>query len=80
MSTPAKHKPESKWNDQAHAALLGVFVDIVATANKVSIAAHKEQIMASLEAHGFQFTWEAVRYVKLFDHLALYLFYAFPRV
>ncbi|KAG7285097.1 hypothetical protein NEMBOFW57_009717 [Staphylotrichum longicolle] len=65
MSTPAKHKPESKWNNQAHAALLGVFVDIVATANRVSIVAHKEQIMASLEAHGFQFTWEAVRQREL---------------
>lgn len=61
MSTPTKPKPEAKWNDQAHAALLGIFVDIVTNANKVSIVTHKEKIMASMEAHGFQFTWEGIR-------------------
>ncbi len=60
MASPAA-KFETKWNDEAHTALLGILVDIVTSSGSTSISAHKEKIMASMAAHGFQFTWEAMR-------------------
>jgi hypothetical protein len=61
MTTPIKSKVEAKWNDQSHAALLGILVDIVTSGGTVSIVPHKEKIMSSMEAQGFQFTWEGIR-------------------
>ncbi len=60
MATPTA-KFEYKWTDQVHTALLAILVDIVTNGGTTSIAAHKEKIMADMEARGFQFTWEATR-------------------
>ncbi|KAK4043593.1 hypothetical protein C8A01DRAFT_32323 [Parachaetomium inaequale] len=50
-----------KWNEESHTALLGILVNIVTDNGAASINKHKDQIMAGLEAHGFGFSWDAIR-------------------
>lgn len=58
----AATKPfQQRWSDEAHTALLGIFVDIMTNGGTVSINAHQEKIVAGMAAHGFAFSWEAMR-------------------
>jgi len=52
---------QTKWNEEAHMALLLVLMDVVTENGSIPISKHKGQIIAGMEAHGFGFTWEAVR-------------------
>ena len=57
MSSFAK---ESKWNDEAHAALAGALGDALVEAGSAP-AKHRETIISSMSAKGHEFTWEAIR-------------------
>ncbi|KAK3387012.1 hypothetical protein B0H63DRAFT_521090 [Podospora didyma] len=51
---------ESRWNNEAHGHLAGALVEALAEAGS-STAKHKDLIVASMEARGMDFTWEAIR-------------------
>jgi hypothetical protein len=53
--------PEIKWTDTAHVVLLNACIDIINDGGKTTVSAHKNEIMAALEANGYKFTWEGVR-------------------
>jgi hypothetical protein len=58
----AAAKPfQQRWGDDAHTALLCIFVDIITDGGTASMNAHQERIMASMAARGFTFSWEATR-------------------
>jgi hypothetical protein len=55
-------KPSStKWDNDAHVALLVVILDIVAEDGAFSVSAHKDAIIDAMKRHGFDFSWEAIR-------------------
>lgn len=56
-------KSESRWNEAVYKTLVGILVDISTQGGNTSIKTHQEKIMAGIEANGFDFTWEAIRYV-----------------
>ncbi|KAM7209538.1 hypothetical protein V8F20_000276 [Naviculisporaceae sp. PSN 640] len=56
MSVPK----ESKWCDEAHAALCGALADALFDAGS-SPAKHKDAIMEFMASKGQAFTWEGIR-------------------
>lgn len=60
-NTAPKQPFQQRWGDEAHTALLGIFVDVVTSGGTVSLNAHQENIMAGMAARGFAFSWEAMR-------------------
>ncbi len=59
MSTPAKAEP--RWNEAVYKTLVGILVDLLTQGGKTGIKSHQEKIMATMEANGYDFTWEAIR-------------------
>jgi hypothetical protein len=63
-TTPAEAAAKpflQRWGDDAHTALLCIFVDVVSEGGTASMNAHQEKIAAGMAARGFAFTWEATR-------------------
>lgn len=60
----AKKPFEVKWGEEAHTILLKTFVDIATEGGKTSLTKHQAVIMAALNAHGYTFSWDAIRYVE----------------
>jgi hypothetical protein len=58
----AAAKPfQQRWGDDAHTALLCIFVDIMTSSGTASLNSHQERITAGMAARGFAFSWEATR-------------------
>ena len=51
---------EARWSPEAHSALCGALAEALIAAG-ASPAAHKDLIIAHLQAKGFDFTWEGIR-------------------
>lgn len=53
-----------RWNNESHEALLAILVDVILQGDRATLAYYKDTIMAGMEARGYNFSWEAVRYVR----------------
>ena len=70
MANTQEDDQKPKWNNESHKVLCGALADALAKSGK-GATEHKEEIREVLLASGFDFTWEAIRYVPWLFSLPL---------